>query len=64
MHKFEPALQNRKAERRCHRENTRFPLSDSGGVLVLADRRSQPDRRLGNIEAEWLDIFLPAGYPD
>jgi len=62
MHKGDVALQNRKGERRRHREKTRFPLSDSGGVLVLEDRRSQPDRRLGNIEAEWIDIFLPAGY--
>jgi len=62
MHKGDVALQNRKGELRRHSEKTRFPLSDSGGVLVLEDRRSQPDRRLGNIEAEWIDIFLPAGY--
>jgi len=62
MHKGDPALQNRIGERRCHREKTGFPLTDSEGVLVLADRRSQPDRRLGNIEAEWIDNILPAGY--
>jgi len=48
-------LQQRTRERRRHREKTRFPLSDSEGVLVLADRRVQADRRLGNIQAEWMD---------
>lgn len=62
MQKTDSAFRHRMAERRHHREITKFPLSDSEGVLVLADRRLQPDRRLGNIETEWIDISLPASY--
>jgi hypothetical protein len=29
-----------------------FPLIDSNGVTVIRDRRSLPDRRLGNISLE------------
>jgi hypothetical protein len=31
---------------------TTFPLVDSNGVTVIRDRRSLPDRRLGNISLE------------
>ena len=55
MHKGDSMLCNRAGERRSHSNKTRFPLRDSRGVLVLDDRRVQPDRRLGNIEVEWLE---------
>jgi hypothetical protein len=58
MHKGDPMLRHRTGERRSHSKKTRFPLSDSEGVLVLENRRVQPDRRLGNIETEWIDIFI------
>ena len=31
---------------------TDFPLKDSGGILVLSDRRTQSDRRLDNTTYE------------
>ena len=55
MHKGDSMLRHRTAERRYYGDKIRFPLRDSEGVLVLADRRLQPDRRLGNIEVEWLE---------
>jgi hypothetical protein len=55
MHKADSMLCNRAGERRSHNSKTRFPLRDFRGVLVLDDRRVQPDRRLGNIEVEWLE---------
>jgi hypothetical protein len=54
MHKGDSMLRNRAGERRSHSNETGFPLSDSRGVLVLGDRRVQPDRSLGNIQVEWL----------
>jgi uncharacterized protein (DUF111 family) len=56
MQKADPVLRNRMAERRQHKRKTEFPLTDSTGVRVLDDRRIQPDRRLGNIEAECVSI--------
>jgi len=55
MQKTDPVLSHRAGERRHHSKKTRFPPSDSEGVLVLGDRRVQPDRRLGNIQVEWLE---------
>ena len=34
------------------RHLAQFPLTDSDGTLVLADRRMQPDRRMHNLRAE------------
>ena len=56
MQKADPVLRKRMAERRHDKRKTEFPLTDSTGVRVLDDRRSQPDRRLGNIEAECVSI--------
>jgi hypothetical protein len=64
MHTDDSALPQRTGERRRQRGKTGFPLTDSEGVLVLADRRLQPDRRLGNIEAEWVEINFGAGVPE
>jgi len=45
----------RKKERRGFSEKTSFPLVTNGGHLVENDRRSVPDRRLGNIHLELID---------
>ena len=42
----------RKKERRSFSGKTSFPLVTNGGYLVENDRRSIPDRRLGNIHLE------------
>ena len=45
----------RKKERRDFSGKTSFPLVTNGGHLVENDRRSAPDRRLGNIHLELID---------
>jgi hypothetical protein len=42
----------RKKDRRSFGGKTSFPLKTNGGCLVEKDRRSIPDRRLGNIHLE------------
>lgn len=42
----------RKKDRRSFTGKTSFPLRTNGGYLVEVDRRSMPDRRLGNIHLE------------
>jgi len=54
------AKRNRQ-DRRCREGRTKFPLRDSGGELVRADRRARPDRRLSSIEVEWLDMAHESG---
>jgi hypothetical protein len=45
---FESIMHTKSHDRRGPRKAT-FPLTDSDGVLVYADRRMQPDRRLHGI---------------
>jgi len=49
-------------DRRCRAGRTEFPLQDSSGELVSADRRTQPDRRLSAIEVEWLEMACESGH--
>jgi hypothetical protein len=42
----------RKKDRRSFGGKTSFPLKTKGGCLVEKDRRSIPDRRLGNLHLE------------
>jgi hypothetical protein len=42
----------RKKDRRSFGGKSAFPLKTKGGCLVEKDRRSTPDRRLGNIHLE------------
>ena len=42
-------------DRRQNNEMPRVPFKDSNGKLILVCRRRIPDRRLHNIEAEWID---------
>lgn len=34
------------------------PFRDSHGFTIREDRRRTPDRRLNNIQAEWVDELL------
>ena len=45
----------RNKDRRGFGGKTTFPLKTKGGTLVEEDRRSIPDRRLGNIHLELVD---------
>jgi len=51
----------RKKERRSCSGKKSFPLIEKGGCLVEKDRRSIPDRRLGDIHLELAD--RNPGYP-
>jgi len=53
----------RKKDRRSFGNKTSFPLVTHGGNLVNKDRRSIPDRRLGDIRTELVDAVDP-GYPE
>ena len=46
----------RKKERRDLGGKTSFPLVTNSGYEIEKDRRSNPDRRLGNIHLELLDV--------
>jgi hypothetical protein len=54
-------VKRNRQDRRCWEDRTKFPLRDSSGELVSADRRTQPDRRLSGIEVEWLDMAHESG---
>jgi hypothetical protein len=64
----------RKKDRRNFGGKTSFPLKTKGGCLVEEDRRSIPDRRLGNIHLELVDAVdhgisecfadTPLNFPD
>ena len=45
----------RKKERRSLSGKTAFPLVTNGGYWIEKDRRSIPDRRLGDIHLELVD---------
>ena len=42
-------------ERRQDKDMPRVPFKDSHGATITECRRQIPDRRLNNIQAEWLD---------
>ena len=42
-------------ERRQDKDMSRVPFKDSHGATIKGCRRKIPDRRIGNIQAEWLD---------
>ena len=48
----------RKKDRRDFGGSTKFPLKTKNGCQVEGDRRSIPDRRLGNIHLELVDIDI------
>ena len=50
-------MRSRKDRRRnCNKAS--FPLRDSDKKMILEDRRSQPDRRLCNIDIELQEVML------
>ena len=42
-------------ERRQDKDMPRVPFKDSHGATIKGCRRKIPDRRIGNIQAEWFD---------
>jgi len=42
-------------ERRHIKDMPRAPFKDSHGATITECRRKIPDRRIGNIQAEWID---------
>ena len=42
----------RRSDRRQNTGKARFPFKDSNGATIRECRRKNPDRRIGNIEAE------------
>jgi hypothetical protein len=53
----------RKKDRRSSGGKTSFPLITNDGYLLQRDRRSMPDRRLGNLHQEMIDT-VDFGLPD
>jgi hypothetical protein len=46
------------SDRRRANSMPAVPFRDSSGLTILQDRRKLPDRRLNNIQAEWVDELL------
>jgi hypothetical protein len=45
-------------DRRRAASRPAVPFRDSKGLTVVEDRRKTPDRRLNNIQAEWVNELL------
>ena len=45
-------------ERRHNKDMPRVPFKDSHGATITQCRRIIPDRRIGNIQAEWIDELM------
>jgi hypothetical protein len=43
----------RTIDRRRKNTSPAYPFRDSNGIKVTVDRRTLPDRRIGNIQVEW-----------
>ena len=47
-------IERREADdRRGFKPSPQFPITDSDGNLIKKDRRTRPDRRIGNIEVSY-----------
>jgi len=46
---------NRTEDRRHVIEAPQVPFKDNNGVTIIDDRRNTPDRRINNIEVEWVE---------
>ena len=42
-------------DRRHDIDALKIPVKDNGGVTIIGDRRNTPDRRINNIEVEWVE---------
>ena len=47
-------MRTQPGDRRQNKDMPRVPFKDSNRVTIKECRRKTPDRRIGNIEAEWL----------
>jgi len=58
-------MQSRSSKDRRNADTSpRFPLRDSGGTLVIHDRRICPDRRLAaGLEMEWREMKVAGEAP-
>ena len=45
-------------DRRQSDDKPRAPFKDSNGKLILGCRRTLPDRRINNLQAEWIDEIV------
>ena len=45
-------------DRRRTQDTPEVPFRDSNGLTIAEDRRKTPDRRLNNIQAEWVNELL------
>lgn len=54
-------MRQRSRQDRRKWKNTSFPLRDERGNVIRCERRMQADRRLGQIESEWLEIMQESG---
>jgi hypothetical protein len=49
-----------KDKRDCHKDRrhdiytAKIPLNDNHGITIIKERRNTPDRRINNIEVEWV----------
>ena len=42
-------------DRRHDIDALKIPVKDNCGVTIIGDRRNIPDRRINNIEVEWVE---------
>ena len=42
-------------DRRQNKDTLRVPFKDSNGATIRECRRKNPDRRIANIQVEWID---------
>ena len=42
-------------DRRHDIDALKIPVKDNCGVTIIGDRRNTPDRRINNIEVEWVE---------
>jgi hypothetical protein len=45
-------------DRRLDRAMPKLPFKDSNGAIIKECRRTIPDRRLGNIQVEWIEEVM------
>jgi len=46
---------SRSKDRRGNNDTRKVPVEDAAEVKIINNRRNTPDRRIGNIEVEWID---------
>jgi len=46
------------SDRRQYKDMPKVPFKDSNGATIKVCRRKIPDRRLGNIQTEWINEIV------